>query len=410
VPGELLLAPMPVKNIANIRKSTVLLVAGTLEMPDIEAGKRGHIQLPESISQYRSLQNNECWMTVNFTLKAATAWADAGHEIAWMQTRLNKKHSALPDPNSSVSGSVPKLHVHTTRRAVEIEADDFSAAFDRASGAFQGWSARGQRILAALEATSPSKGLFHLSFWRPPTDNDAAWQTSEWKRWSLDALTVQSRHFELASVSNDQVLIRSASFIAPPVLAWGFDVETEYCVCGDGSIRIKTHVKPQGSHPDTLPRIGWEMKLPNTFTRAEWLGLGPGESYHDKISAQKVGIHAATIDELHTPYEVPQENGNRMQTRWLKMLNERGVGFRAELVGSARTPGMFHFAASRYSAKELERARHAPELRSDGFVHLRLDLDCSGVGTGACGPTTKGEDLVKCEEVEFELLLEPVVE
>ncbi len=76
--------------------------------------------------------------------------------------------------------------------------------------------------------------------------------------------------------------------------------------------------------------------------------------------------------------------------------------------GGNRTPGLFHFAASRYSAREVERVRHAPELKKDSVVHLRLDLDVAGVGTGACGPATKEEDLVKCEEVEFEIFLEPV--
>jgi hypothetical protein len=98
-----------------------------------------------------------------------------------------------------------------------------------------------------------------------------------------------------------------------------------------------------------------------------------------------------------------------METRWLKMLDARGVGFKATLKGGSKTPDLFHFAASRYSAEELERAKHGPELKRDDVVHLRLDVDVSGVGTGACGPSTKETDLVKCEELAFEVWLEPVL-
>jgi beta-galactosidase len=191
-------------------------------------------------------------------------------------------------------------------------------------------------------------------------------------------------------------------------VAWGLHVETTYRIFADGTVFIKTHITPHGASPANLPRAGWDVQLSKTHDRVVYFGLGPGEAYHDKKSAQKVGVHQASIDDLHTPYEVPQENGNRMEIRWVKIVDERGAGFQASMAGGKRSPGRFHFALSKYSAAELERARHGPELIEGDANYLRLDVDVSGVGTAACGPGIKDEDYVKMEDMEFEVQLEPI--
>lgn len=57
-----------------------------------------------------------------------------------------------------------------------------------------------------------------------------------------------------------------------------------------------------------------------------------------------------------------------MDARWVTMLNGRGAGFRASMPGR-----MFQWAASKSSAAEIERARHAPELQTGETVYWRLD-------------------------------------
>jgi hypothetical protein len=63
---------------------------------------------------------------------------------------------------------------------------------------------------------------------------------------------------------------------------------------------------------------------------------------------------------------------------------------RATRTTGAASQGTAHYdwAASRYSAAELARARHPHELvASPDTVYWRLDVEGGGrVGTGACGP------------------------
>ena len=379
--------------------STVLLDAGNLDIPSIKPGANGKISLPVDAIQHKAKYLDETWVTVVIRTKSAVTWADAGHEVAWYQHRLSGAQKEVAA--SAASNHVPGVDTFTSR-SITIKAGDTVLEVDRSFANITSWKYGGEELLFNDHSLSAP---FQLGFWRPPTDNDAAWQTNAWKHWGLDSLTVQSRGIKLHRISGE-LRLETITYVSPPILAWGFLVKTTYRILGDGSIYVKTHLNPEGSAPINLPRVGWELHLQKTLDHAVWFGRGPGEAYNDKKSSQKLGIYRTSVDELHTPYDIPQENGNRLDTRWVKLVNARGVGFKATLSGSKRSPGLFQWAASRYSAVELERARHEPELQKDDRVYLRLDADVAGVGTGACGPGTDEEDQVKCEEMQFEIHLQ----
>jgi hypothetical protein len=65
-----------------------------------------------------------------------------------------------------------------------------------------------------------------------------------------------------------------------------------------------------------------------SFHNSTMVRRGPEESYADKKLSQKVGIYIRSIDDMHTPYEVPPENGKRTDTRWLKLRSKIGVSIR----------------------------------------------------------------------------------
>jgi beta-galactosidase len=210
---------------------------------------------------------------------------------------------------------------------------------------------------------------------------------------------------------NDRALqITTESWLGPPVLAWGFVATTTYTISGDGNLVVSVHLKPQGPMPADLPRIGLDLRLTDALDNAKWLGLGPGESYADKKHSQKMGIYKATTAQLHTPYEVPQEGGNRSETRWLQLSDNRGWGlkvFRNSVDTDKDTGTPFQWVASRYSAQQIETAKHPCDLLPGKTVLVRIDAECSGVGTGACGPRTLEKYLVPCEERVFQFEFAP---
>jgi beta-galactosidase len=214
----------------------------------------------------------------------------------------------------------------------------------------------------------------------------------------------------VAHVGDNRIRITTESWLGPPVLAWGFVATTIYTITGAGHLLVSVHLKPKGSMPADLPRMGLDLRLADTFDNAKWHGLGPGESYADKKRSQKMGIYKATMEQLHTPYEVPQEGGNRSDTRWLQLSDNRGWGIkvsRSSVDTDKDTGTTFQWVASRYSAKQIETAKHPCDLVPGKTVLVRIDAECSGVGTGACGPTTLEKYLVPCEERKFQFEFAP---
>jgi len=372
------------------RDSLISSTVFPLEVLTIDPGKQGKVTLPP-IPKHEP--HEEVFLAVIFRQRTSTAWADAGYEVASIQSRLGSKPAAsIATTPANIQTS--ELSVEHTQQAYTISAADWSLAFDRATGFLSSWSFN-ERSLLHVNSSSP---LLLPDFWRAPTDNDAASDAKDWKRWGLDSMTSSLRSISVSQTPS-HITITTSSRMAPPILAWGFIVNTTYDISQSGAIRITVNIKPSGAAPRTVPHVGILLRLDSSLDHASWFGLGPGEAYADKKAAQRIGLWSADIDELHTPYEVPQENGNRMDTRWLRISDERGEGgLKVRMVRSEgeesqekeqeQEQGLFEWTLSRYSAATLEAAKHPCDLigKEEDAVLLRLDKKMAGVGTGACGP------------------------
>lgn len=368
------------------------------------AGESKQLSLPNHIFLLDS--TCELLLTVSLRLKSATAWADAGHEVAWSQHSLpTNKVSSILTVTSQVSYN---LQVHSTKHSYQISGSNFSLKFDRIRGYITEWTSAGRQLFAPDSIT---QAALVPSFWRPPTDNDRPHDFPYWQRFGLDSMTSQLRSF---TASKDQakgtVQVKTHTYLSPPVLSWGFHVYTSYTISSTSSLAIHIHIKPVGPHPRSVPRIGLNIHLPRSLNNAKWFGLGPGESYPDKKTSQKLGIWSSTVPELQTRYDVPQENGNRMETRWVKLLDVGGSGIKAVRVGGGEGEGkdIFSWAASHHSAATLERAGHPHELVEENATLWRLDAAVAGVGSAACGPGVAERFQVGVGEMEFGFVFERV--
>lgn len=377
---------------------TKLIEAGTLEIPALQPGETGEIPFPASFSS-KATAGGETWLTVSFTTKHATPGLDANYEIAWFQHRLDSTAPSLPALTPAASFAIK---THSTKANHIITGADSTITFSRTTGLLTSWRIHSREILA----DSTSAGLT-LGFWRPPTDNELPYDLGEWRRYGLDMLTSSLRKISLTEVDESTLEIRTETYVSPPILAWGFEAETVYRITGDGALTVKAHVKPTGAKPVDVPRVGFDLVLADELDNASWFGLGPGESYADKKRSQKMGVYSATTAKLQTPYEVPQEGGNRMETRWLRLLDNRGRGVCVTRDADGDEEQAFQWVATRYSAESVERAKHANELVPEKRVRVRLDIESAGVGTGACGPRTLEQYRVPCVERRFGFRIAP---
>jgi len=384
------------------------------------------------------LSQPETWLRISFRYKSKQLWADYGHEFAWAEFRLDKhqRSSLLP-----LCKSLSAPAIHREGRSLNMNFLNSSLGFDTIQAKISRWSYRGVDLIC--EGAGPQ-----LTFWRAPTDNDRPNAANVWRGWGLHQMTQQVRSVRERQESGGLELVVD-SWVAPPILAWGFETTTTYTFSGEGQIEIHVHATPKGSVPGILPRVGLEMMLPQDRTFAHWFGLGPGQSYRDMKEAGKIGIWKRGLDEMMVNYEMPQENGNRTETRWVKVIDERGIGIKASLehetaeeatkTGNsspsqnhprnpsraqvpssplenwellprvvqepARRPG-FDFAVSKYTSYDLDQAQHPHELQGSKGVNFRIDDDHHGLGTASCGPDTLEEHQLKMRVFDFTVRLE----
>lgn len=362
------------------------------------AGGRGEVKFNPDLPD---VKDGEVWLTVSFQEKGITPWAPSGHEVAWFQHPLKSLPMSLR--------SFPKapIEFESTRSAYTIYGSGFSLSLSRSTGNLTSWVVNNYQL---LDPGTKAEMAISPGFWRPPTDNDMPRALGEWRRYGLDHIRTHLRKMSLSRINTTNLKVVSEAWLAPPTLAWGFLATITYTITGDGSFTVSVRLDPKGAMPADLPRMGLDLRLVDALDNAKWFGLGPGESYPDKKCSQKHGIYKATTEQLHTPYEVPQEGGNRCETRWLKLIDNRGWGIevvRNSLQTVKDRSDCFQWSASRYSAEEIEAAKHPCDLVPGKTVLVRIDAETSGVGTGACGPSTLPKYLVGCEKREFQFTFVP---
>ena len=372
----------------------VVIASGTLPLPNICPGQTVAIPSPFKELTNLSLQpGNYIYGNLDFTLKDSTSWANVGHEIAWAQFELAKADYKSP-PLSSLAGRV------TVDRSVPnrlvIAGPNFEIHFDTTWGQISQWLANGRSLLS--ENGGPKLGI-----WRPPTDNDLCGHALQWQKHGLDALEIMdvtvdsTEHDERAEVT---VKYRLG---APTVLS-GFSVTTIYTIDAAGGLKLGVDVSPITENPISLPRIGIDLELANDFERVKWHGKGPHQSYKDSDASARQGVFTSKISDLDFLYEIPQENGNRSQVKWVSITDAYSSGICARFKDKT-----FSFQASHYCPEDITEAKHIYQLERQTSTYVRLDLDHHGLGNASISPFVLPEYELKNKPISFTIELQLVV-
>ncbi len=263
--------------------------------------------------------------------------------------------------------------------------------FDRRAGRIARWVAHGRDLLAE----GP-----RLSFWRAPIDNDAP-LVPAWRREGYHLLQHRVDAVSWEEVSGGAT-VRIQTRIGAPGSARGFTAVYDYLFDGEGGTVIDVSLQPVGAPLSPLPRVGLEMKVPQSLGNALWYGRGPGETYVDSLDAGRFGAWRRTVDELATHYVHPQENGNRADMRWVCLTDAGGTGL------FARAYPALSFSARRWSTEALAAAAHPTDLRPEDSITLNLDYRHQGLGSATCGPGPWERYVLKPEAMSFRVRLAPM--
>ena len=342
-----------------------VLATGAWPVLDIAPGAEKEFTLPLPAIQPKP--GVEYWLDVSFRLAADARWAKAGHEIAWDQFKLPV---AADRPVANFSG-VPALELKDEGEAIVLSGPAFSVRFSRKDGVFTSYVYKGQTLID--RGPQPD-------FWRATTDND----TGAWKSVRSAAAKDPTRNikawrtagplWEVRSVEAKRTTPGSATVVVEAGLpAMGATVKMTYTVYGSGDVIVQTDYTPGSEPRPMMPRFGNELLVAPGFEAITWYGRGPIETYADR-AFERIGEYRSTVAKEWVDYSRPQENGNKVDVRWVALTNARGIGLLA--VGAPT----LSVGARHVSKEDMERAAYTFQMQPHPETFLNLDGAQMGAG------------------------------
>jgi len=272
-------------------------------------------------------------------------------------------------------------------RSIYAVGEGFSYAFSKDHG---------QLASIKINEEEQLSGECILSAFRAPTDNDRnikpRWANLDvWQGENLDC--VFSKVYSCRII--DGAIVTEGSLAG--VSRRPFFRYTQKTVIGKkGSITINIKGKVR-EDAFWLPRFGMELTLPDTIGEFLYFANGPYESYCDMCHAGKIGLYYSDKEKEYVKYVFPQEHGNHTDAKYLR------IG-KMEITSSQG----FEFCVSKYTAKELFRARHTNEIVADGNTYLRIDYKVSGLGSNSCGPDLSEKYRLSEKDIDFTFEIRPI--
>jgi len=362
------------------------LQSGQIPTPDLPPRATTNITVP--VKPFKPQPGVEYFLELSFRLKSDTAWAKAGHELAWEQFKLP---DAAPAQIAKAT-TAPRLRLSQDKSRVTVTGKGFTVVFDKATGTLGSWK---------LDGTELVHSPLRPDFWRAPTDNDRGRNMARSQGiWQYAHQEAKLERFSVEEVRKSNAVKITAVHHLPKVDArW----QTVYTVYATGDIRVEANFKPGKTDLPKLPRIGMQMAVTPGFEYISWLGPGPHETYCDRKDA-KIGLYSGTVSEqFYWHYTEPGESGNKVEVRWVALRNNNGIGLL--VVGQP----LLSVNALHYTTDDLQSAKHPFELTKRDFITLNLDLKQQGVGgDDSWGAWPHEEHLIPCQEYSYAFLLRPL--
>jgi beta-galactosidase len=373
--------------------------SGLLPALDTLPGKSTVVDLPLTTPVISP--GAEAFLTIRFSLKEDTLWADAGHEIGWEQFRLPVVETTKDA--AKIPLDIPTMDLADSLDAFTIKGKAFTLTFDKSNGKISSFQYHDTELV---------KDGLALNIWRAATDNDGFKFSAEiewlehkllnqWIKHGLDRLESRTELFKFEQLNDGRIQVETVHVIRAEVAEFGFTHKAVYIVSGFGDVQTDHHVNCDKELP-LLPRVGLILSMPAGSEQFTWFGRGPEESYIDRKAGVAVGLYSGTVDDQYLPYIMPQEKGNKTDVRWAALTNEAGIGLIA--IG---TP-LLETGVSHFTAENLYKSYHTNELTRHSETYWTLDLAQSGLGGNSCGPMTLPQYLIEPGKFKFSVMLRPV--
>ena len=373
-----------------------VIASGELNL-DVAPLSRKVVSVPYTMPTI--VPGKEYRLDISSVLRKDELWAPAGFEISWDQIEFPSW--TVPERPEKVTG---KVTLSQNSDLIKAEGNGFSYGFDPKTGHLVSMVSGGKEMLS-----SPMV----LNLWRAPLANEldgwnsrSAGQASVTGYGSIGHSSVLASHYYAAGLdrlntmtvsvsprqAGDAVIIDVRELVTMGAAQTrqldayimgtsynGFESMYSYRIEGNGTMTVSHTLRPQGTMPSWLPRIGLTLDIDKSLSNVKWYGRGPQENYPDRKSGYRIGIYEDTVENMYEAYLIPQDNGLRTDNRFVTLTDASGKGF------TVKMDVPFAFNASMYSTDNLTKAVYTYQLKKADDITLNLDYATSGVGCTARG-------------------------
>jgi beta-galactosidase len=332
-------------------------------------------------------------LTFRFTLKVATAWAEAGHVVAEEQFSW-RSPVTVEETETVVENESQPLTYRFEGKDLLIENERVQASFDE-NGALVNFKVDGQQWI-----TRPVQ----FNFWRTLTDNDRGLASlvpaaerfqvpTYWRR----AMKKKRLSSMKANFMKDGSILVSTYWNVRHVIG---KAELYFSITPDGKLTIQYTVHPRRK----MLRLGVEMGLNGCLRTAQFFAHGPQENMDDRKLGSPKAIYSSPIKALKHDYVKPQFNGNRCNTEWVRFIDAEGKGIQCTALGHA-----FNFSIWDYTSEDLEQAKHFNDLPEREDYTFNVDYYQAGAHFDFLGGGQDRQYLTKGKEYTQVFTFEPII-
>lgn len=349
-----------------------------MEMKSVLPGDSTILQIPK----YDTEKNHaEIILTVSLKLKKEKIWADEGFEVAWEQFVLKDE---VKSEGEEVRGHVKVVEVFDK---YYVKGKNFEYEFDKESGKIVNLRWKNEKIWI----DGPE-----IQLTRAMTNNDIIYK-KQWSRIMVDAFETQVIYTKLDRIKGNPAIISKKIIFCNEKQF--FCSDENYIFHSNGMIELQHTLTPSDMVP-ILPRVGICFKMDCTNNKVNWYGRGPFETYPDRKMGAKIGVYSGSIEEQYVPYIVPQECGNKTETRWMQVYGDDvGICWKGNC--------LLNMGVLPYSTKQLQDALHNYELIRNDHIYVYIDYRMAGLGNGSLRAETLQQYRVYPEKIEEQIQILP---
>ena len=338
--------------------------SGIIDTLTAAVGKEETIRIPYSLPK-ESFESY--YLNIQFTHKHKTLYADSGFIVAKRQLLLPVTQILRQRLHDTEHG----LQISDEQIKLTVSGNGVQVAFCKVTGRLLEYTVDGISYLCEGFTPNVRRALI---------DNDM-YKVKDWKeKYFIHKQQEQLEAFTYSSEKN-YVAVHISTHFSFLNQAFGFKCEYRYRIFPDGEIEFDLYARSFAYTdfvPQMIPRAGIEFSMPLQFNRVTWYGLGFEENYCDMKAHVQKGVYSASVQDMHTEYVKPQENGHREEVERLLLSGSgKGLLFRFE--------NPVGINVHDYTIDALEKAGHIGNIEKAGRVVVHIDAKHSGLGSNSCG-------------------------